>query len=43
MMRRITTMALFLCPSKLQAERWSWNRTPFVEDEAARVLSDLAQ
>jgi len=29
------------CPSKLQHERWSWNGTGFVEDEAARTMSDF--
>jgi hypothetical protein len=28
------------CPSKVQDERWTWNGTEFVEDEAARVVRD---
>ena len=31
------------CPSKLQHERWTWDGKAFVEDEAARTLSDFAQ
>ncbi len=29
------------CPSKLQHERWSWDGKTFVEDEAARSLTDF--
>jgi hypothetical protein len=29
------------CPSKLQHERWSWDGKRFVEDEAARTLTDF--
>lgn len=31
------------CPSKLQHERWSWDGKAFVEDEAARTLSDFGE
>jgi hypothetical protein len=31
------------CPSKLQHERWSWNGNSFVEDEAARTLTDFGE
>jgi hypothetical protein len=31
------------CPSKVQHERWSWNGTTFVEDEAARTTSDFGE
>lgn len=31
------------CPSKLQRERWQWDGAAFVEDEAARVLTDLPE
>lgn len=31
------------CPSKLQHERWTWDGKAFVEDQAARTLSDFGE
>ncbi len=31
------------CPSKLQRERWRWTGAAFVEDVAARTLTDLGE
>jgi hypothetical protein len=31
------------CPSKVQHERWTWDGKAFVEDEAARSLSDFGE
>ncbi len=31
------------CPSKVQIERWTWNGSAFVEDEAARKLEDFGE
>jgi hypothetical protein len=31
------------CPSKLQTERWTWNGSTFIEDEAARKLEDFGE